>query len=262
MTKRTAVLFALTFSTGIAAGAVLFHDSDRHDHAGLTDAAEIRPDTAVPGDTVDVEPVNIDGRDGRHRDVPAVHHERRNERDDVILPGDAIRPDGPLPRHLAAAGAWLTGRSADDIAATVAKIADHEGTSAREAFHMAMRQAGFSRVDVRHAISHIKQGDARRPIPMPSDDHASTPVDPIVEPTPEETGKGNGVPAEQAEQLRAALADNVTETAFADLAEKLGLTVRVVRLDGEQLAATKDYSPRRVNVEVAAGLVVAIVSFG
>ena len=41
-----------------------------------------------------------------------------------------------------------------------------------------------------------------------------------------------------------------------------GLTLRVVIEDGEALAVTEDFSTSRVNVEVADGVVVAVVSIG
>ena len=258
---QTAALLSLTLTAGIAAGAVLFHDGDRHDHAPAVDAADSGTAAAAADGPVDTP--QVDGRDDGQRHPRGQFHpnERRNETDDVLLPGDALRPDGPLPRHLTAAGAWLTGRSAHDITADAVKIADREGTTAREAFHMMMRRAGFSRFDVRHAVAHIRHDGGRYPIPMPSDGQGAAPVDPIVDPTPD--GHDKGVPAEHADRLRAAIADGrLTEAKFGDLAEHLGLTVRVVQVDGEHLAATKDFSPRRVNVAVADGIVVAIVHFG
>ncbi len=41
-----------------------------------------------------------------------------------------------------------------------------------------------------------------------------------------------------------------------------GLTLRVVIEDGEALAVTEDFSTSRVNVEIADGVVVAVVSIG
>jgi hypothetical protein len=41
-----------------------------------------------------------------------------------------------------------------------------------------------------------------------------------------------------------------------------GLTLRVVIEDGAGLAVTEDFSTSRVNVEVADGVVVAVVSIG
>lgn len=45
-------------------------------------------------------------------------------------------------------------------------------------------------------------------------------------------------------------------------AEDFGWTLRVARLDGEDLALTEDYSPSRVNVEVVDDVVTDIVSIG
>jgi hypothetical protein len=42
----------------------------------------------------------------------------------------------------------------------------------------------------------------------------------------------------------------------------VGLTLRVVIEDGEALVVTEDFSTSRVNVEVADGVVVAVVSIG
>jgi hypothetical protein len=44
--------------------------------------------------------------------------------------------------------------------------------------------------------------------------------------------------------------------------EGQGFTLRVVIEDGEALAVTEDFSSSRVNVEVADGVVVAVVSIG
>ena len=49
---------------------------------------------------------------------------------------------------------------------------------------------------------------------------------------------------------------------FTKAAEELGLTVRVAREDGEDLALTMDYQPNRLNVEVADGVVTGVVSVG
>jgi hypothetical protein len=48
----------------------------------------------------------------------------------------------------------------------------------------------------------------------------------------------------------------------ASVLEEAGLTLRVVIEDGEALAVTEDFSTSRVNVEVADGVVVAVVSVG
>jgi len=87
-------------------------------------------------------------------------------------------------------------------------------------------------------------------------------IDPIVEPAPEPESEPSQ--DERAERLIAAVEQDgpMTEDEFADLADSLGLTVRVVRLDGEDLAVTMDFSPTRANVEVADGRVVAVLNFG
>lgn len=51
-------------------------------------------------------------------------------------------------------------------------------------------------------------------------------------------------------------------TEAEDLASRAGVRVRVIRLDGEDLAATMDLDPMRVNVEVTDDVIVAIVSVG
>jgi hypothetical protein len=40
-------------------------------------------------------------------------------------------------------------------------------------------------------------------------------------------------------------------------ANERGMTVRVVKLDGESLPGTKDYRPERINVEVENGVITA-----
>lgn len=49
---------------------------------------------------------------------------------------------------------------------------------------------------------------------------------------------------------------NLSEKAAADLAEKNGVSFRVVKRDGEFLPATMDYRPGRINAEVEKGIVV------
>ena len=91
-------------------------------------------------------------------------------------------------------------------------------------------------------------------------------IDPIIEPAPEPDPEQESepTPEERAERLIAAVEQDgpMTEDEFAELADALGLTVRVVRLDGEDLAITMDFSPTRANVEVADGRVVAVLNFG
>ena len=54
----------------------------------------------------------------------------------------------------------------------------------------------------------------------------------------------------------------LTEEAASVLAAENGWTLRVVRVDGEDLAVTEDWSPTRVNVATEAGVVVAVVNIG
>ena len=49
---------------------------------------------------------------------------------------------------------------------------------------------------------------------------------------------------------------------FTARAEELGASVRVVEQDGEQLPATMDYSPSRINVSMTGDVVVGIVNVG
>ncbi|NBV03983.1 MAG: hypothetical protein EBS10_07400 [Acidimicrobiia bacterium] len=99
------------------------------------------------------------------------------------------------------------------------------------------------------------------PIIEPTPEPAPEPVDPIIEPAP---APEESTPSEAVEMLMAILEEEgpMTEDQFSGLADSLGLTVRVVRLDGEDLAITMDLSPTRVNVEVADGLVVAVINLG
>ncbi|MEK9938713.1 MAG: hypothetical protein VW552_08255, partial [Ilumatobacter sp.] len=86
-------------------------------------------------------------------------------------------------------------------------------------------------------------------------------VDPIIEPAP---APEESTPSESVDMLMAILDEEgpMTEDQFSGLADSLGLTVRVVRLDGEDLAITMDLSPTRVNIEVADGLVIAVINLG
>jgi hypothetical protein len=91
-------------------------------------------------------------------------------------------------------------------------------------------------------------------------------IDPIIDPAPRPAPEQESEPSpdERAERLVASIEQDgpMTEDEFAEVADALGLTVRVVRLDGEDLAITMDFSPTRANVEVANGLVVAVLNFG
>ena len=64
-------------------------------------------------------------------------------------------------------------------------------------------------------------------------------------------------------QIEAIWDDNASKTdEAAKVAEGNGWGFRVVRVDGVDQAVTADYVPTRVNVEVTAGVVTAIVSIG
>jgi hypothetical protein len=68
-------------------------------------------------------------------------------------------------------------------------------------------------------------------------------------------------PAEPTEESAADLVGLSEETAN-EAAEACGWILRVVRRDGEDLPATRDFRPNRVNVEVTEGEVTAIVNIG
>jgi hypothetical protein len=87
----------------------------------------------------------------------------------------------------------------------------------------------------------------------------------MPEPLPVETMPGELVdPMADAVDLAeaAALLVGLTEAEATDAATAQGLTMRIVRLDGEDLPATMDYSPTRVNVAVADGIVTEVLSVG
>ena len=73
-------------------------------------------------------------------------------------------------------------------------------------------------------------------------------------------------PADCAEEPTEESADELlvglTEDEATDAAEACGWILRVVRRDGEDLPATLDFRPNRVNVEVTDGEVTAIVNTG
>jgi hypothetical protein len=68
-------------------------------------------------------------------------------------------------------------------------------------------------------------------------------------------------PAEPTEESAADLV-GLTEEAATAAAEAYGWILRVVRRDGEDLPATRDFRPNRVNVEVTDGEVAAIAYIG
>lgn len=102
------------------------------------------------------------------------------------------------------------------------------------------------------------------PMPMPVE-----PLDPvIVDPAPAENGDdGDAAPGDPLEPIDpeapevAGIVGSSVDDATAQL-EADGLSLRVARLDGEDLALTMDFVPTRVNVAVEADTVVEIVSVG
>jgi len=68
-------------------------------------------------------------------------------------------------------------------------------------------------------------------------------------------------PPEPTEESAAVLV-GLTEADATDAAEACGWILRVVRRDGEDQPATRDFRPNRVNVEVTDGEVTAIVNTG
>jgi hypothetical protein len=77
-----------------------------------------------------------------------------------------------------------------------------------------------------------------------------------IEPLPAESPAGVPEPVDQFGIVGLAV-DEATKVLDAE-----GLTLRVVIEDGVGLAVTEDFSTSRVNVEVADGVVVAVVSIG
>jgi hypothetical protein len=69
-------------------------------------------------------------------------------------------------------------------------------------------------------------------------------------------------PAEPTEESADELLTGLTEDEATEAAEACGWILRVVRRDGEDLPVTLDFRPNRVNVEVTAGEVTAIVNTG
>lgn len=74
---------------------------------------------------------------------------------------------------------------------------------------------------------------------------------------PEQTSPDAGPTEDSAAELVGLDEDEATEAA-----EDRGWTVRVVRRDGEDLPATLDLRPNRVNVEVTDGVVTAVIDIG
>lgn len=94
--------------------------------------------------------------------------------------------------------------------------------------------------------SPASPGDPTATTLDPSDPDATVDTEMPAEVTPEE----------------AAVLVGLTEAEATAEAEARGWSLRVARLDGEDLALTEDYSPTRVNVAVEAGEVTEIVSIG
>jgi hypothetical protein len=83
--------------------------------------------------------------------------------------------------------------------------------------------------------------------PATSDPSSSAPADCPEEPTEESAGE---------------LLVGLPEDEATEVAEACGWILRVVRRDGEDLPATRDFRPNRVNVEVTDDEVTAIVNTG
>lgn len=75
---------------------------------------------------------------------------------------------------------------------------------------------------------------------------------------PSDSGAAAGPSAAEATDALVGLAEADAEAAAA----RHGWTLRVVKRDGEDLAATADFRADRVNVEVTGGEVMAVVSVG
>jgi hypothetical protein len=79
------------------------------------------------------------------------------------------------------------------------------------------------------------------------------------------SGGGSGVDGTATSldiKAMAALLIGLPEAEATDVASANGWTMRVVRIDGEDLAVTADYSETRVNVAVADGVVTEVLSQG
>jgi hypothetical protein len=102
------------------------------------------------------------------------------------------------------------------------------------------------------------------PLPVePLDPVLVDPVDP-VDPV-DGAGPGDDVGMDDPVDLDAIDTDSVVGVPVADAEAELearGLSMRVVRLDGEELMVTMDFVPTRVNVAVEGDVVVELVSVG
>ena len=102
--------------------------------------------------------------------------------------------------------------------------------------------------------------------PVPAD---PVPTDDLVDPV-DDTASVDVVPEPGTDQTAPAvvpdeLAATWVGSPLADvekLAADMGLTVRVLRLDGQDLPATADYRTDRVNIAVDADIVTEVISVG
>jgi hypothetical protein len=98
-------------------------------------------------------------------------------------------------------------------------------------------------------------------VPAVTDEYLIIPEPTLVDPMPVEP-----LPAEPPTEVPAPIDQYGIVGRSVDEAAKVldteGLTLRVVIEDGEALVVTDDFSTSRVNVEVAEGVVVAVVSIG
>ena len=94
----------------------------------------------------------------------------------------------------------------------------------------------------------------RRRLVDPVDDTASVPVAP-------EPGTDQTAPAVVPDELAATWVGSPLAD-VEKLAADMGLTVRVLRLDGQDLPATADFRTDRVNVAVEADIVTEVISVG
>ena len=104
-------------------------------------------------------------------------------------------------------------------------------------------------------------GPAPVPAPVPDGVVAEPPLFPPDSPVP--PVPGDPVPGDVVDlKLAASTLVGLSEADAAVAAKVNGWVMRVVSVDGENLAATADYSPSRVNVAVESGTVTEAVSIG
>jgi len=92
--------------------------------------------------------------------------------------------------------------------------------------------------------------------PEPAVDEPSTAVTIEPQPAPDEQAAAITLDEASAKWVGSPLAD------VEKFAEELGMTVRVIRQDGEDLAATDDLRTDRVNVGVEGDVVTEVLSIG